>query len=202
MSTTLKKITTKAKQLYKSGKFAKWTDAIKAASATISKTTKKAVKKVKKTVTKKASQKVGYKKDRLDILFRSTPLIKKYRAKGWNRKDSIKNATIDAGFMAGTKNKPIAKKKALKSYHKDKKSHNTSITVISGINKTKLAIAEELKTTLRDLANSQAMYKMLRERYKTTPKEWKVEVKYAIHQQKGRIAYLKNNLTRLKSLIK
>lgn len=118
MSTTLKKITTKAKQLYKSGKFAKWTDAIKAASATISKTTKKAVKKVKKTVTKKASQKVGYKKDRLDVLFRSTPLIKKYRAKGWDRKDSIKNATIDAGFMSGISG---IKSKAFKDLEETKK---------------------------------------------------------------------------------
>lgn len=55
--TTLQKIVSKAKILYKSGKYQKWTDAIKAASSTISKTTKKAVKKVKKTVTKKA--KVG-----------------------------------------------------------------------------------------------------------------------------------------------
>lgn len=51
--TTLQKIVAKAKILYKSGKYKKWTDAIKAASATISKTTKK----VKKVVTKKA--KVG-----------------------------------------------------------------------------------------------------------------------------------------------
>lgn len=287
---TLKQITTKAKALYKTGKYKKWTDAIKAASATISK-------KVKKTVTKKAAKsKIGYKKDRMDILFRSTPLIKKYRAKGWNRKDAIKNATIDAGFMSGTKkskykvndkvysyqnpdkaygisivqlfgndykykiglrdkdgysyssnwideksiSKVSRKSDALKvksgkitkanfidkwgseiylfpylagtkkktatkrkvATHKDSKSHNTNITVVSGINKTKLAIAEELKTTLRDLANSQAMLSMLKERYKTTPKEWKKEVSYAIHQQKGRIAYLKNNLTRLKALIK
>jgi hypothetical protein len=57
----LKQITTKAKALYKSGKYAKWTDAIKAASkqtATVGATKKKTVKKKaapkKKTAVKKA----------------------------------------------------------------------------------------------------------------------------------------------------
>ena len=46
MSSTLKKITSKAKLLYKSGKYAKWTDAIKAASKGIS----TGVKKIKKRI--------------------------------------------------------------------------------------------------------------------------------------------------------
>jgi hypothetical protein len=57
----LKQITTKAKALYKSGKYAKWTDAIKAASkqtATVGATKKKSTKKKaatkKKTAVKKA----------------------------------------------------------------------------------------------------------------------------------------------------
>lgn len=45
MSSKLKQITTKAKALYKSGKFAKWTDAIKAASKGIGATKKTAAKK-------------------------------------------------------------------------------------------------------------------------------------------------------------
>lgn len=50
---TLTKITTKAKSLYKTGKYKKWTDAIKAASKTLG-STKKPVKKTdKKSVTKK-----------------------------------------------------------------------------------------------------------------------------------------------------
>jgi len=56
---TLTQITTKAKSLYKTGKYKKWTDAIKAASKTL-KSTKNPVKKVvkksaKKLVTKKVS---------------------------------------------------------------------------------------------------------------------------------------------------
>jgi hypothetical protein len=66
MANRLKQITTKAKQLYKTGKYAKWTDAIKAASkqtasvgATKKKAAKKSVKKVakKKTAVKKAAPK-------------------------------------------------------------------------------------------------------------------------------------------------
>jgi hypothetical protein len=87
--TTLQKIVAKAKIFYKSGKYQKWTDAIKAASTTISKTTKKAVKKVKKTITKKAK-------------------------------------------VRSTKNKLAPKKKVAKSYHKDTKSHNVRINVMSG----------------------------------------------------------------------
>lgn len=57
MSNKLKQITTKAKQLYKSGKFAKWTDAIKAASKSITSTTKKVGAVKKKAAKKKAAPK-------------------------------------------------------------------------------------------------------------------------------------------------
>jgi hypothetical protein len=70
MSNRLKQITTKAKALYKSGKYAKWTDAIKAASkqtATVGATKKKTAKKKaapkKKVAVKKATiKKVAPKK--------------------------------------------------------------------------------------------------------------------------------------------
>jgi len=67
MSNKLKAITTKAKALYKTGKFAKWTDAIKAASKSTSKigATKKVVKKVvkKKAAPKKKAVAKSYHKD-------------------------------------------------------------------------------------------------------------------------------------------
>lgn len=78
MSSKLKAITTRAKQLYKTGKFSKWTDAIKEASKSLTKGKK--VSGVKKSV-KKATKK------------KTTP----------------------------------------KSYHKDSKSHNVNIKVVSGI---------------------------------------------------------------------
>lgn len=76
MANKLKAITTKAKALYKSGKFKKWTDAIKAASKSIG-ATAKPVKKAKKETASKA-----------------------------------------------------------KSYHKDTKSHNVNIRVVSGVDFT------------------------------------------------------------------
>lgn len=106
----LKQITTKAKALYKSGKYKKWTDAIKAAS---------------KTVVKKVS--------------------------------------------GTTKKKAAPKKKAI-STHKDTKSHNVNIRVVSGdkpkgtiISKlTALKLASEYHTgqwsALYSFASSQTYY--------------------------------------------
>jgi hypothetical protein len=62
----LKQITTKAKQLYKTGKYSKWTDAIKAASkqtATVGAVKKKAAPKKKKSVKKAAIKKAATKKN-------------------------------------------------------------------------------------------------------------------------------------------
>lgn len=87
MSSTLKKITSKAKLLYKTGKYAKWTDAIKAASKGIS---------------------TGIKKDK------KVGSLKKKVAK-----------------------KRLIKKSHTRSLHKDTKSHNVRISVVSGIQKTK-----------------------------------------------------------------
>lgn len=78
MSSKLKAITTKAKTLYKTGKYKKWTDAIKAASKTVG----------------------------------SVGAVKK--------KSAVKKAAPK-------------KKAAVKSYHKDTKSHNVKINVTSGI---------------------------------------------------------------------
>jgi hypothetical protein len=95
MANRLKQITTKAKALYKTGRYAKWTDAIKAASkqtASVGATKKKAAKKASKKVVKKAA-------------------VKKAAPK---------------------------KKAAAKSYHKDSKSHNVRISVVSGIENDKM----------------------------------------------------------------
>lgn len=79
MANKLKAITSKAKALYKSGKYSKWTDAIKAASKQIAGVAPK------KKPTKKAA-------------------VKK-----------------------------VAAKKAISKMHKDTKSHNVNIRVVSGV---------------------------------------------------------------------
>lgn len=73
--------------------------------------------------TKKA---VGYKEDRIWQLKKATPYIRKYKAKGYSRKDAIKQANIDSNYMSGTK------KYQARSTHKDTKSHNVNIRVMSG----------------------------------------------------------------------
>jgi hypothetical protein len=122
MISLLKKITTKAKQLYKTGKYAKWTDAIKEASKSFNK--------------KPAKKKIGYNKERLNIVKKATPYIKNYKSKGYTKQESLKNGNLDAAYM-GTTKKKIIKKKATKkatpkSLHKDTMSHNVKISVMSG----------------------------------------------------------------------
>jgi len=135
MNNKLKQITSKAKQLYKSGKFAKWTDAIKAASASLPGA--------------KKSKKIGYKKDRLEDLKKITKIARKQREEraGMSDEYPYKKLTVQqfkdkaaARYYLDKYNKKIsgvkktAKKVATKkaSTHKDTNSHNVKISVMSG----------------------------------------------------------------------
>jgi septum formation inhibitor MinC len=180
MANRLKQITTKAKALYKTGRYAKWTDAIKAASKqTAGKTVKKSkigaagdyakfeiatIKSLAKLLKKSLSytqQFVNNNQSILNIISNSfdekltplqtaklikqelTPAKKEDKLKAFvdilskgSKKASGKNfpmklpATVTIGSM---KKKAATKKKsAAKSYHKDTKSHNVRISVMSG----------------------------------------------------------------------
>jgi hypothetical protein len=117
--TALKWITTEAKKLKKQypKRFAKWTDYVSQASAIYA-----SKHKGKSPVGKK---KVGYSKERLDVVFRATPFIKKYKSKGFTKKEALKNANLDAAFMGSPKKKAAHKKPSEKSIlnkiHKVKK---------------------------------------------------------------------------------
>jgi len=133
MSNKLKAITTKAKVLYKTGKYAKWTDAIKAAAKTLPATKKKA--------------KVG--------------AVKK----------------------AAPKKKAATKKPT--SIHKDSKSHNVKISVVSGtekIQKARINALELYKDIYSFLASDLIM--------ETRPKV-KAELRKEIKRVKAIIAVLK-----------
>jgi hypothetical protein len=58
-----------------------------------------------KTTAKKSvnKSKVGYKDDRLSILKKGTKYMKKYKEMGYDRKDAIKNANLDASYVGATK---------------------------------------------------------------------------------------------------
>jgi hypothetical protein len=107
MSSKLKAITTKAKALYKTGKYAKWTDAIKAASKSLTKKT--------------SSKKIG-------------AIKKKATKKVVKRKIATKKKSV--------------KKSPVRNYgsHKDTKSHNVRISVVSGITKD---LENKLKEAIR-----------------------------------------------------
>jgi hypothetical protein len=166
MTSTLKKITTKAKQLYKTGKFAKWTDAIKEASKSLHK--------------KPAKKKIGYSKERLNIVKKATPYIKNYKSKGYTKQESIKNGNLDAAYMGTTKKKVIKKatKKATpKSLHKDTMSHNVKISVMSGISKD---IENKLKEAIRFSGIYKSNIEFAKLMQKKEPQKrmyWKLKVK-------------------------
>lgn len=177
MSNKLKQITTKAKQLYKTGKFAKWTDAIKAASGKVVKRSKigaagdyakfeiatiKSLAKVLKKSLNFTQQLVNNDQNLLNIISDSfdkklTPLqtakVIKKELTPEPKTDKLK-AFVDIlnkgakGKTTGSKNFPmklpatvtigkVKKKTPAKSYHKDTKSHNVKIHVVSGISKNK-----------------------------------------------------------------
>lgn len=114
---------------------------------------------IQKIMQKTPAKKVGYKSDRTNILRTATQYIKTYKDKGYSRKEAIKNANLDAAFsIQGTAKKtakkvgstlklhkkemrlgmpPKTKSKTSNGYHKDTKSHNVNIRVISGVEDTK-----------------------------------------------------------------
>ena len=131
MSSKLKAITTKAKALYKTGKYKKWTDAIKAASKTLPATKKAKVGDY--TINESIFMEKGGIKERK---------IKPKKTKGYvverNKKGEFKKIERIAGIKkkAAPKKKAATKKKAT-TIHKDSKSHNVKISVVSGVPKNK-----------------------------------------------------------------
>lgn len=123
----LKKITSKAKILYKTGKYAKWTDAIKEASKSLHKTASTTVKKygtkAKKYAVKKA--KSGVK--------------------------SLAKKVYESKYLAGAKKKPV--KKTATKLHKDTKSHNVNIKVVSGIGKSSYEIYGNVSEDIKKAKN-------------------------------------------------
>jgi hypothetical protein len=96
---------------------------------------------------KMPAKKVGYRADRTTILTRATPLVKKYREKGYTRPEAIKAANLDVAqkmnsTLFGVKKEPISK-------HKDTKSHNVNIKVVSGVNGSEY-FAKQLNSLLAD----------------------------------------------------
>lgn len=115
--TQLQKIVAKAKTLRKSYPKLKWTDLIKKASKLVT-PAKKSVSGIKRIVAKKYAP--------------VKPLVKK--------RIETKSDFAMAGVKKKKATKKVVKKSPARSLHKDTKSHNVNIRVMSGIEKTKFYI--------------------------------------------------------------
>jgi hypothetical protein len=190
MSNKLKQITTKAKQLYKSGKFAKWTDAIKAASKTVTKTVKKASKKIGDYNVNESN----FVETRLALTPRKKKAkkVKKYsvtrNVDGTYKKGGVKR-------ISGVKTKAAPKKKAaVKSYHTDKNSHNVKLTIMSG-----LGTYNSPENILMEIEYWQKMLDKLRNEYKSEKgKQYKHSITLDIRMAKK---WLELNKQKLKKVI-
>lgn len=168
MANKLKLITTKAKKLYATGKFKKWTDAIKEASKSLG-----AVKIIQKGEKKNAK-------------------VTKTLMQKRNKKGQFKGYSVVSGVK-----KKTAKKKNAKSIHKDTKSHNVRISVMSGDSKSQFLMKEDIVKRITSLLK----YNSEIEKY---IKDWKEKLKYdkstsfQIHQK----SKVKNNIKRYSELLK
>lgn len=168
-------------------------------------------------------KKVGYKSDRTNILRTATQYIKSYKDKGYSRKEAIKNANLDAAFSIQGTNKKTAKKvgstlklhkkemrlgitpktksKTSNGYHKDTKSHNVNIRVISGVEtlinteKTKKYI-QRMQDTIERIQQKYNDYKKrptyIKDKFDIA--EWNKEKRILKYQ----LAFAKTNLKELR----
>jgi len=174
--TQLQKIVAKAKTLRKSYPNLKWTDLIKKASKLVT-PAKKSVSGIKKAVaTKYAPSKL---------------LIKK------------RIETKSDFAMAGIKKKKAVKKSPARSLHKDTKSHNVNIRVVSGLSDKAI---ERIKNIQKTISDSELMKKNLQSLMKSDT--YKKDKKF-IAEAKRTIQYInrtnieyKKMITRLKQFIK
>lgn len=295
----LKKITTKAKQLYKTGKYAKWTDAIKEASKSLHKGVKKVKNKigalpigfsgkiwgvsfkvinqfdiynevkaiVEDTTTGSVIVSFDGKKSTKDITDLFTEYIIKHRTDKYSFDDKDKRELrsrllkfctnmqkevkdYNSGKKATIKKQPIiidtpkhkkvsllkkskvkkhhthygkvkahvrrvsgikTKKKATpKSYHKDTKSHNVKISVMSGTNKFNLLIdkginefyVDKLKKLTEELATAEKRKYLLSIEWKKGDKNFKQRNLVFKNHYPKRIKMLKKMISETKKHIK
>jgi len=123
--TQLQKIVAKAKTLRKSYPNAKWTDLIKKASKLVT-PAKKSVSGIKRTVVKKYAP--------------VKPLVKK--------RIETKSDFAMAGIKKKKATKKAVKKSPARSLHKDTKSHNVRISVMSGVNTFALSQIERISKAI------------------------------------------------------
>ena len=176
--TQLQKIVAKAKSLKKSYPNTKWTDLIKKASKLVT-PAKKSVSGINRKVVAKKSAPVK-------------PLIKK--------RIESKSDFAMAGVKKKKATKKAVKKSPARSMHKDTKSHNVRISVMSGINKTTLS---KIDWYLKHIASNEKMIEILKNRISNSKqKEFKIDARKSIINLRKVNSDYKKIITALKKHIK
>jgi hypothetical protein len=212
MSSRLKQITTKAKELYKSGKYKKWTDAIKAASKTLTSTVKKSkvngvndvvwlfdVHKDKYTTSKKqikvkaSNRTSAYNRAKKRYPY---PYFVELHSIEEKKIGLVKNKVVK---KSAPKRKKVLKKSPGRSLHKDTKSHNVRISVMSGVKDSIKQIEDMHQRIAFQDGSLEALKNMLKyEKFNAKEKKGIIQ---NIKLVKLRIADYKKHLTSLKKHI-
>jgi hypothetical protein len=196
MKTALEKIIAKAKQLKKSFPNTKWTDLVKKASTELKKSG--AIGDFKKNkaefVEAKTPKKPRKKRTRsANVYSVSRTATGRFKKKGMKRTHAENYSVRIAGVGA-------VKKPVKTSTHKDTKSHNVRISVMSGLNKTTLSKIDWYLTHIA--RNEQMVEKIKNIITNTKSKELKIEGKKTIINLKSINADYKKMITTLKKHIK
>jgi hypothetical protein len=208
MRTALEKIQLKAKELKRSYPKAKWTDLIKKASTELKKVgsigaTSKKKKATKKAATKKAVSKRkpkvvkvlkqhGTSARAYDKRHQALPAGRRISKTGRRYTETRSNRS-DKGVLLGLP----------KGLHKDTKSHNVNIRVVSGINENAL---NQIKDIQKRMLNSELMANNIKSLMKSDT--YKKDKKFITEAKKTIVNINKTNreykkmITSLKKLIK
>ena len=193
MPTAIQKIQAKAKALRKSYPNAKWTDLIKKASTDLKKIGAIGGVSKKKKATKKAATKKVVSK-------RKPKIVKVLKQHGTSAKAYDKrHQALPAGRRISKGGKPYTETRSNRSdkgvllgMHKDTKSHNVHISVMSGVNKDALEKIEYLQKQIN-------LYTKLV--YTWLPYKNNKEIAKAIKINREKISSLKQLITQLKKHI-
>ncbi len=175
--TQLQKIVAKAKSLKKSYPNTKWTDLIKKASKLVT-PAKKSVSGINRKVVAKKSAPVK-------------PLIKK--------RIESKSDFAMAGVKKKKANKKAVKKSPARSMHKDTKSHNVRINVVSGINKHLIERISKINDEIEQREN--VIFDVMSRKKDLISRHGDAWYKKWIKDAKGIVAELKKHKSELKRFI-
>lgn len=145
----------------------------------------------------------GYSDERNKIHKNATSWIKRYKKRGDEYETAVKRGYDQAAHGPAPKVGAIKKKAAKKSssYHKDTKSHNVNIRVMSGISSYWL---DRFNETVKIIQEREKMYEFHKElsKRKDRPKFLKDADKKTMIILKSQLTDFKKDLTQIKKKIK